>query len=208
MARATLPRAPATPPSRRLDSSASDHDPTVTQPPFEILLSHDVLQRRIAELAQAIAAAGVDPPPRLVAVIEGARTFARHLCARLPWQPSFDEIRASSYGASTRSSGSVEIGDGGAAADVRGQHVIVVEDIVDTGRTVARLREHYLAAGAASVRVATLLSKLARREVDVQLDWIGFEIPDRFVIGFGMDLDGRWRELPHVAVWDPSRLRT
>jgi hypoxanthine phosphoribosyltransferase len=80
--------------------------------------------------------------------------------------------------------------------------VLLLEDIVDTGRTVAALQRHFAAAGARSCRVATLLSKPSRRVDDVRLDYVGFEIPDVFVIGFGMDVAGRYRELPDVVVYD------
>lgn len=172
-------------------------------PPFRVLLSHDQILRRTHELARAIAAAAGDEPPCLVVVIEGARTFARQLQQLLPGRPPLHEVRASSYGSGTTSSGVVRLAVG---ADVpcRDRDVLLLEDIVDTGRTVDALQRHFLAAGARSCRVATLLSKPSRRVVDVALDHVGFEIRDEFVIGYGMDLDGRYRELRDVVVYEPE----
>ncbi|HEX6812384.1 MAG TPA: phosphoribosyltransferase family protein [Planctomycetota bacterium] len=170
-------------------------------PPFRVLISHDQILRRTHELAREVAAAVPGQPLCLVAVIEGARTFARLLQKSLPFELPVHEVRASSYGSGTTSAGVVQI-TGGAALPCAGQHVLLLEDIVDTGRTVAALQQHVAAAGALSCRVATLLTKPARRVAQVQLDHVGFEIPDVFVIGFGMDVAGRYRELPDVVVYD------
>lgn len=170
-------------------------------PPFRVLLSRDRILRRTHELAQRIQADLGDAPPCLVVVIEGARTFARQLQKLLPGHLPLHEVRASSYGSGTVSSGRVQLALG---HDVpcRGRDVLLLEDIVDTGRTIAALREHFLQQGARSCRTATLLSKPSRRVVPVELEYVGFEIPDEFVLGFGMDLDGRYRELPDVVVYE------
>lgn len=169
-------------------------------PSFRVLLSHEQILRRTHELARQIAADAGNEPLCLVVVIEGARTFARHLQKLLPGHLPLSEVRASSY-AGTRSSGEVKV-SGGHEVPCRGRRVLLIEDIVDTGRTIAILREHFGAMGATDCRVATLLTKPARRVVDVHLDYVGFEIPDEFVLGFGMDLDGRYRELPDVVIYD------
>jgi len=170
-------------------------------PPFRILISRDQILRRTHELARQIVADAGDNPLCLVVVIEGARTFARQLQKVLPGHLPLHEVRASSYGASTVSSGRVTLT---IAADLpfRGRDVLLLEDIVDTGRTIASLREHFLGQGARSCRTATLLSKPSRRVVELELEYVGFEIPDEFVLGFGMDLDGRYRELPDVVVYE------
>lgn len=171
-----------------------------TFPPFRVLFSHDQILRRCQELARTISAATPGEVPLLVAVIEGARPFARLLQKFLPGGLPVHEVRASSYRGTT-SSGRVEIGTGADLA-VRGRHVLLLEDIVDTGRTIAALQQHFRAAGAKTCKVASLLSKPSRRAVEVGIDYLGFQIPDEFVIGFGMDLDGRFRELPDVVVYD------
>jgi hypoxanthine phosphoribosyltransferase len=169
-------------------------------PPFRILFSRDQILRRTHELARAIAADSGDAPPCLVVVIEGARTFARQLQRLLPGHLPLHEVRATSY-AGTTSTGRVQL-TVGADLPCRDRDVLLLEDIVDTGRTIAALRQHFLAAGARSCRVATLLSKPSRRVVEVELDYVGFEIPDEFVLGYGMDLDGRYRDLPDVVVYE------
>lgn len=174
-------------------------------PAFEVLLAKDRIHRRIAELAAAIRARHADPEALcVVAVMDGARVFCDHLVPQLGGRVAVHAIRAKSY-VGTNSCGAVAL-SGGDALRVAGRDVLVVEDIVDTGRTVARLREHFSAEGARSVAVVTLLSKPSRREVDVPLDFVGFEIEDRFVIGFGMDFDGRYRELQEIVVYDAARV--
>lgn len=175
-----------------------------TFPPFRVLFSHDQILRRCHELARTIEADrhhDGGAPPCLVAVLEGARPFARVLQRLLPGNLPVHEIRASSY-VGQHSSGTVTVT--GAPIPCRGQSVLLLEDIVDTGRTIAALREHFTAAGAARCRIATLLSKPSRRVVSVELDYVGFEIPDEFVLGFGMDLDGRYREMPDVVVYEAA----
>lgn len=171
-------------------------------PPFRRLFANEDIVRRAAELCRDLRAALGEAPPCLVQVIEGARPFARLIQRGFPGQVLHD-VRAKSY-QGTESVGEVQVDllGGLDAAAVAGREVVVLEDIVDTGRTVAALRRELLGLGAARVRVATLLSKPSRRVVEVEVEHIGFEIPDEFVIGFGMDLDERYRELPDVVVYD------
>lgn len=171
---------------------------------FRVLIPHDAVVRRIRELADTLRRDFPSTPPLPVVVIEGARMFARHLQRILPWDVAWHEMRASSYGAGTVSSGSVQLGPQ-AGFEVRGRAVLLVEDIVDTGRTIDALRKSFLEQGAVEVRVASLLSKPSRRVVEVALEYVGFEIPDEFVIGFGMDYAGRYRELEEVVVYEESR---
>lgn len=174
-----------------------------TSPPFRVLLHRDAILRRIHELAREVAAALGPEPPCLVAVVEGARPLARHLQRLLPGHLPVHEVAASSYATGTVSSGTVVV-RGGSDIPCRGRHVVLIEDIVDTGRTIHKLKEHFAQQGAASVRVVSLLDKPERRVVAVDIDFCGFRIPDEFVIGFGMDIDGRYRELPDVVVYDPA----
>jgi hypoxanthine phosphoribosyltransferase len=167
-------------------------------PAFPVLIDADALDARIGELARRIAADHAADPPLCVVVLEGARVFAESLCRRLPWGSGFATVKVASYGDRTVSSGRVSIVQD-LGSSVAGRTVLVIEDIVDTGRTVDFLARHLAGAGAREVHVATLLSKPARRVVPVAVRYTGFEIPDCFVIGFGMDAAGRHRELPHVA---------
>ncbi len=171
---------------------------------FRVLISRDAILRRVQELAAAIDRDYPDALPLGLVVIEGARMFARQLTRALGRPLSCAEVRASSYGNQTVSSGKVAL-SGMGDLQVAGRPVLLLEDIVDTGRTIAALREKLLADGAVEVRVATLLSKPARRVVEVDLDYVGFEIPDEFVIGYGMDYAGRYRELDEVVVYEESK---
>jgi hypoxanthine phosphoribosyltransferase len=171
-----------------------------TSPSFPVVIARQAILRRIHELARALASDFADAPPRLLAVMDGARVFADHLRRLLPGQPQFAEVRAKSYGTGTVSSGRVEI-TMPPGFDVRDCDVVLLEDIVDTGRTVQALVDRLRADGARDVRIATLLSKPSRRVVRVDLHYVGFEIPDEFVIGFGMDVAGRYRDLPYVGVY-------
>jgi len=150
-----------------------------------------------------------DEPPCLVQVVQGARPFARLIQAGIGRGLIVHEVRAKSY-AGTESSGDVEITMLGDLNEklIKGREVVLLEDIVDTGRTVAALREHFMGLGAKSVRVMSLLSKPSRRVVEVEVEHIGFEIPDEFVIGFGMDINERYRELPDVVVYDAELERS
>lgn len=180
------------------------HPMSQSKPPFEVLLDRDTLLRKTAELGRDILAAYPDPSSLVVvSIIEGARVFCRELMRHLPAGLEVHEIRASSYGAGTVSTGRVEV-SGGDGIDCAGRTVLLVEDIVDTGRTIDRLRAHFTGAGAAQVAVVTLLTKPSRREVDVAIEHHGFEIDDHFVIGFGMDVAGRYRELPEIVLYDAA----
>jgi hypoxanthine phosphoribosyltransferase len=171
-------------------------------PPFRVLFAKNDILRRSHELVRDLKAIIKDSPPCLVQVIEGARPFARLVQQGLNGLAVHD-VRAKSY-EGTESTGEVKISMlGGLDREaVTGREVVLIEDIVDTGRTIAALREHFLGLGARSVRVITLLSKPSRRVVEVAVEHIGFEIPDEFVIGFGMDLDNRYRELSDIVVYD------
>jgi len=180
------------------------HSGCSAAPSFRRLISNEDICRRAGELVRDLRAALGEAPPCLVQVIEGARPFARLIQRGFRDQVMHD-VRAKSY-VGTQSVGAVRVDllGGLDAGVVAGREVVVIEDIVDTGRTVEALRRELLAIGARDVRVASLLSKPSRRVVEVAVEHIGFEIPDEFVIGFGMDLDERYRELPDVVVYDPE----
>ncbi len=173
--------------------------PPIPPPGLSVFIPEVDLLTRIDELAREIAQTIEDDPPILVAVLEGARTFAGHLRARLPGRPRLFGIRASSYGAGTVTSGTVRI-QHVEDIPVNGRALLLIEDIVDTGHTLHRLLDYFSSRGAADIAAVTLLSKPSRRVVPIALAHTGFEIEDRFVVGFGMDLDGDHRELPMIGV--------
>jgi len=171
---------------------------------FPVLIDSPTLQGRIQEMAGDLrhsqAAAGGEDP-LLLSVLEGALPFTRQMCRYLGrGVEDFDRIKLSSYGNDTESSGRVEIVQD-MSQDPRGRRVIIFEDIVDTGRTLDFLRRRLLAQGASAVEIYTLLDKPSRRLVGVPLHRVGFEIPDQFVLGFGLDVAGQYRDLPYIGIY-------
>jgi hypoxanthine phosphoribosyltransferase len=166
--------------------------------PTEILLSQAQIQKRVAELAAEIRR---DFPGDLhvIAVLKGAFVFLSDLIRAMPGHVSLDFMAVSSYAKGTTSSGEVRLlKDLDTSLD--GRHVVIVEDIVDTGLTLLYLQEILRARNPRSLRTACLLSKPSRRQVDVKVDYIGFTIEDRFVVGYGLDYAEQYRNLPHIAV--------
>jgi len=166
--------------------------------PTEILLSADRIQKRVAEMALEIRR---DFPDDLhvIAVLKGAFVFLSDLIRRMPGHVSLDFMAVSSYAKGTTSSGEVRLlKDLDTTLD--GRNVVIVEDIVDTGLTLSYMLANLHARGAASVKLAALLDKYERRQKEVQIDYLGFKIPDEFVVGYGLDFAERYRNLPFIAV--------
>lgn len=169
----------------------------------EVLFSEETIQRRVRELADAIQKDHPDTgrPLVLVGVLKGAVLFLADLVRSIQRPVEFDFVAISSYGAATRTSGEVRVLKD-LDAPVAGKDVVIVEDILDTGLTLrfSYLIESLKARRAASVRVCVLLDKPSRRRVEVPVDYRGFEIEDRFVVGYGMDFGERYRNLPYIGV--------
>ena len=166
--------------------------------PTEILLSHQQIQKRVAELAQELRR---DFPDDLhvIAVLKGAFVFLADLIRQIPGQVSLDFMAVSSYAKGTTSSGEVRLlKDLDTTLD--GRNVIIVEDIVDTGLTLTYLQDILRMRNPKTLRTACLLSKPSRRQVNVKVEYIGFTIEDRFVVGYGLDYAEHYRNLPHIAV--------
>jgi len=169
----------------------------------EILIEEDVLQRRIAELGEEISADYAGRDLLLVGVLKGAVFFMADLMRNLVIPCEIDFMAISSYGASTDSSGVVRILKD-LDINIEGRDVLVVEDIIDSGLTLSYLMRNLEAREPASLEVCALLTKPERREIDVPVRYVGFEIPNRFVIGYGLDFAERYRNLPYVAVLHPD----
>ena len=166
--------------------------------PSEILLSADQIQKRVAALALEIRA---DFPDDLhvIAVLKGAFMFLSDLVRHTPGHVSMDFMAVSSYAKGTTTSGEVRLlKDLDTTLD--GRNVVIVEDIVDTGLTLTYLQDILRARNPKSLRTACLLSKPTRRQVDVKVEYIGFTIEDRFVVGYGLDYAEQYRNLPYIAV--------
>jgi hypoxanthine phosphoribosyltransferase len=166
--------------------------------PSEILLSADQIQKRVAALALEIRA---DFPDDLhvIAVLKGAFMFLSDLVRHTPGHVSMDFMAVSSYAKGTTTSGEVRLLKD-LDTTLHGRNVVIVEDIVDTGLTLTYLQDILRARNPKSLRTACLLSKPSRRQVDVKVEYIGFTIEDRFVVGYGLDYAEQYRNLPYIAV--------
>lgn len=166
-----------------------------------ILIDERRLQARISELAQEIRDYYADRQPLLVGVLTGAFVFMADLTRELKIPLKIDFIAVSSYGNLTTSSGVVRIlKDLDRAAE--GESILIVEDIIDSGRTLHYLIELLQQRNPADIRIVALLKKRKQNAIPVPVDWVGFEIPDEFVVGYGLDLAERYRNLPFIAVPD------
>jgi len=163
-----------------------------------IVISEDALQARIRELGEEITRDYAGRPPLLVGVLKGAFMFMSDLSRAIDLPVEFDFMAVSSYGSATRSSGVVRILKD-LDLDLTDRHVVIVEDIVDSGLTLAYLRKNLRARHPASLEVCALLVKEGLQRVDPDLKYVGFTIPDRFVIGYGLDVAERYRNLPFIA---------
>ena len=157
------------------------------------------IARRVHRLGRHISKvyADIDTPLVMVVILKGATVFAADLLRSLSIPAELEFVRASSYPTGTSSNGRLKLAHM-VEGPLVGRHVLLVEDIVDSGVTVNAIERRIRRLGAASVRLAALLDRPARREVEVKIDFTGFVIPDRFVIGYGLDYAGLYRELPHI----------
>lgn len=171
---------------------------------LSVMISEDALHERIVKMAEEITAdyAG-EEDLLLICVLKGGYIFLGDLSRVLKRPHELDFMGVSSYGARTESSGEVRI-----VMDLKepiaGRNVLIVEDIIDSGRTLDYMRRTLLARSPKSLRIATLLNKPSRRAVDVKVDYIGFDIPDEFVVGYGLDFAELYRNLPYVGVLKPE----
>ena len=179
--------------------SAAELDAAVT----EVLIDRDDLQRRIAELGEEISTDYTGRDLLLVGVLKGAVFFMADLMRNLTIPCEIDFMAISSYGVSTDSSGVVRILKD-LDINIEGRDVLIVEDIIDSGLTLSYLMRNLEAREPASLEICALLTKPGRREAEVPVRYIGFEIPNRFVIGYGLDFAERYRNLPYVGVLDPA----
>ena len=168
---------------------------------LEVLIEEDEIAARVSELSKQISLDYRDKTVHLICVLKGAYTFLADLARAIEVPVTVDFLAVSSYGRGTCTSGEVRVTKD-LDASVKGKDVIVVEDIVDTGLTLSYLLNLLRSRRPASLKVATFLSKLSRKQLEVPVDYVGFEIPDRFVVGYGLDHDQLYRDLPHIAALD------
>ena len=164
----------------------------------EILVPEDAIRAKVAELGQRISQDYQGEDLLLIGLLRGAIVFLSDLMRAIDIPVQLDFIGISSYGANTQSGAVRLVMD--LETDITGRHVLVVEDIVDTGKTLSYLVENLRARQPASLRVCALLDKPERRQVPIEVDYVGFEIPDKFVVGYGLDFSEGYRNLPFIGV--------
>jgi hypoxanthine phosphoribosyltransferase len=170
----------------------------------EVLLDSRTIQKRVRELGERIAADYRGKTPHLIGILKGASIFHADLVRSIDLGVTFDFIAVASYGGETKTSGEVRILKD-LDESLEGKDVLLVEDILDTGLTLHYLIQNLKSRGPKSLKVVALLNKPSRREIQVPVDYVGFEIPDRFVIGYGLDYDQRYRNLPEICVLELNR---
>ncbi len=169
-----------------------------------VLLEHERIQQRVQALADEITRDYANTQDLLlVGVLKGSVMFMVDMARSLQRHVALDFIAISSYGQSTQTSGVVRLLKD-LDTDIGGRHVLIVEDIVDSGLTLAYLRESFQRRNPASLRICALLSKPERRQADVTVDYTGFDIPNEFVVGYGLDFAERYRNLPYIGVLRPA----
>ena len=168
-----------------------------------VLISEEEISKIVDEIANKINADYAGKEVLLVVILKGSLVFAADLMRRLTMPVKLDFMQASSYGESTVSSGLINIKKD-LDNDAGGKNIIIVEDIIDSGNTLAKLKKLLLDRNPASVSICTLLSKPSRREMDVEVEYIGRDIPDEFVVGYGLDFDERYRHLPYIGILKPK----
>jgi len=169
----------------------------------KILFTEEQIRIRVAELGRQISQDYADKELLTVGILKGAMVFLTDLVRKITVPTYFDFVAASSYGKSTKSSGVVRILKD-LDRSIEGRHVLLVEDIIDTGLTLNYLFDNLKSRGPASIKICTLLNKPSRRIVPVNMHYCGFSIPDEFVVGYGLDYNERYRNLPYIMILSPK----
>jgi hypoxanthine phosphoribosyltransferase len=186
--------------ARPVSTSTAQKSTEFTNSNLEVLLSEEAIKTRVAELGKQIAFDYADKDLVVIGVLKGSCVFLADLIRAVDLRLTIDFMSVSSYKDATKSSGDVEILKD-VSQPIRGKDVIVIEDIVDTGLTLFRLMEILGSRGANSIKIASLLDKPEPRiKKELKIDYCGFQIPNKFVVGYGLDVAGRYRNLPFIGV--------
>ena len=170
---------------------------------LKVLYTEEEIAQRIRELGDQMYEDLKDKDPLFVSVLRGAFIFMADITRACPVKCDVEFIAVSSYGNATSTSGAVQITHD-IQQDISGRNLVVVEDILDSGTTLSFLKQYFLTKGAASVSICTLLDKPSRRMKAIRADYIGFEVPDEFVVGYGLDYAQKYRNLPYIGVLKPE----
>ncbi len=167
----------------------------------EIMLTEEQIKAKVAELAEQVNRDYAGKELIVVGILKGCFVFVSDLVRHLDGDVQVHFMQVSSYGSGTESSGEIRIKKD-LGVDIAGKHVLIAEDIVDSGNTLVKLLPMLEERKPASIKVCALLSKPSRRQVEYDPDYIGFEIPDKFIVGYGLDCNERFRQLPYIGVVD------
>ena len=170
---------------------------------LKVLLSEEEIKARVQEMGDELYDAFQDKNPMFVGVLNGCFIFMADLVRATQLKSELEFIGVSSYKNGTKSSGVVQI-TRDLQRDISGRNIIIVEDILDSGNTLAFLKNYLMTKGAASITIATLLDKPARREKPIKADYVGFVVPDEFVVGYGLDYAQQYRNMPYIGVLKPE----
>ena len=170
---------------------------------LKVLVTEEELKERVEALGRELAEQFEGKNPLFLGVLKGSFIFMADLVRACPLKSNLEFMAVSSYQDGTQSSGRVQI-NYDLRQDITGRHIIVLEDILDSGNTLAFLKEYLLTKGAASISIVTLLDKPARRAKAVTADYAGFTVPDEFVVGYGLDYAQKYRNLPYIGVLKPE----
>ncbi|HBD86179.1 MAG TPA: hypoxanthine phosphoribosyltransferase [Clostridiales bacterium] len=168
-----------------------------------VLLTREQISNRIVEMGAEITEKYKDKNPIFVGVLKGCFVFMADLMRNVDILCTMDFMAVSSYGSGTITTGAVKINKD-LSQDVEGRHVIIVEDILDSGMTLSYLVKYLSGRNPASITLVTLLDKPARRKADIKADYVGFEVEDAFVVGYGLDYDEKYRNLPYIGILKPE----
>ncbi len=172
----------------------------------EVLFTESEIKDKISQIAEKLNSDYENEEVVFVCVLKGSLPFYADLVRLVNFPVTFDMMCVSSYGASTESSGTLKIKlDSGVSFE--GKHVLIIEDILDTGNTLYNLFEHFKDKNAKSIKLCCLLDKPSRRIRDIKADYVGFEIPDEFVVGYGLDFNEKYRQLPYIGILKPEVYR-
>jgi hypoxanthine phosphoribosyltransferase len=169
-----------------------------------VLIPREEIEKKVAELAEELMKDYKEKHPLIIGTLKGSFVFMSDLIRKLNIPVEIDFVRLSSYGSGKETSGKIKLAQG-VKTPIRGRHVLVIEDIVDTGLTVRFLFDSLGRRKPASLKLCTLLDKPSRRVVDVPIDYLGFTVPDAFIVGYGLDFDEKFRHLPDVCVLEEQK---
>lgn len=170
------------------------HDADVS----EVLISEEELRKKVKELGKRITHDYAGKDLMLIGILKGSVPFMADIMREIKLPLEIDFMSVSSYGGATNTSGVVRILKD-LDSDVRGKDILIIEDIIDTGLTLSYLKDYLTQRRPASLRICSLLDKPARRKVDLKCDYVGFEVGDKFIVGYGLDVDQKYRNLPYIS---------